>query len=195
MSLKMKQLKDLTLKEKIGQLIVVGFGTKEYDNQINHMVDNYSCGNAILFARNYSDPKQMKKLCKDIHENIYKKTGVVPFIAIDQEGGMVTRMMSGVTFAPSQMSCSASSVNDAAYLSGKMLSRDMIRLGLNLDLAPCLEVNPNLSNPMVNIRSYSSNPVTAGNMAKRFIKGLSEYGVLGCTKHFPGCGEADADDH
>ena len=40
MSLKMKQLKDLTLKEKIGQLIVVGFGTKEYDNQINHMVDN-----------------------------------------------------------------------------------------------------------------------------------------------------------
>ncbi len=48
---------------------------------------------------------------------------------------------------------------------------------------------------MVNIRSYSSNPVTAGNMAKRFIKGLSEYGVLGCTKHFPGCGEADADDH
>ena len=195
MSLKMKQLKDLTLKEKIGQLIVVGFGTKEYDNQINHMVDNYSCGNAILFARNYSDPKQMKKLCKDIHENIYKKTGVVPFIAIDQEGGMVTRMMSGVTFAPSQMSCSASSVNDAAYLSGKMLSRDMIRLGLNLDLAPCLEVNPNLSNPMVNIRSYSSNPVTAGNMAKRFMKGLSEYGVLGCTKHFPGCGEADADDH
>lgn len=195
MSLKMKKLEELTLKEKLGQLIVVGFGTKEYDSQIKHMVDNYSCGNSILFARNYSDPKQMKKLCKDIHQNIYDKTGVVPFIAIDQEGGMVTRMMSGVTFAPSQMSCSASSVKDAPYFSGKMIARDMIRLGLNLDLAPCLEVNPNLSNPMVNIRSYSSDPVTSGNLAKRFIQGLSEYGVLGCAKHFPGSGEADADDH
>ena len=99
----------------------------------------------------------MKKLTTKIHEEIIKNTGVVPFIAIDQEGGLVTRMMKDVTFAPGPMTASAS-IENATYYTGKMLAEDMIRLGMNLNLAPSLDVNNNPNNPVINVRSYSDNP-------------------------------------
>ena len=150
----MKNYKDLTIKEKIGQLIVCGFTHDYYDDHVSTLVEKYNVGNVILFARNFKNANQMKKLCQDLHANIYNKIGAYPFIAIDQEGGMVTRMMKDVTFAPSQMTTYATSVENASYEAGKAIGRDMIMLGLNWDYAPCLEINPNLMNNNHNIRCY-----------------------------------------
>lgn len=191
----MKKLSEMTLREKIGQLIIVGFPSPYYDDNINMLVEKYKCGNVIMFTRNFQSANQMKQLCLDVHNHIYQETGLYPFISIDQEGGLVTRLMKDVTFPPSQMTSSATSVKDAPYLVGKMIGYDMIRLGLNLDLAPCLEINPELENTLTNVRSYSANPYDVGKYAHDFIRGLRENGVLGCVKHFPGAGDDNVDSH
>ena len=190
----LKSVKDMTLKEKLGQLILPGFHSTTYDEQIRTLIEDYHVGNVILFTRNFEDAKQVRELTKKIHEEVYKHTGHIPFIAIDQEGGLVTRMMKDVTFAPGPMSASAS-IDDATYYTGKMLAEDMIRLGMNFNLAPSLDVNNNPNNPVINVRSYSDDPKVCAKLGKRFIEGSLEFGVLACAKHFPGHGDCEVDSH
>ena len=192
--MKLKSVKEMTLKEKLGQLILPGFHSTYYDEQIRTLIEDYKVGNVILFTRNFESAEQIRNLTKEIHENVIKHTGHIPFIAIDQEGGLVTRMMKDVTFAPGPMSASAS-INDATYYTGKMLAEDMIRLGMNFNLAPSLDVNNNPNNPVINVRSYSDDPEVVAALGKRFIKGSSEFGVLACAKHFPGHGDCEVDSH
>lgn len=191
----MKKLEEMTLQEKIGQLIIVGFYSTYYDQHICELVEKYRAGNIILFTRNFTDASQLKTLTTSLYNHIVKENDIIPFIAIDQEGGMVTRLVKDVTFAPSQMTCGASNFSSSAYTSGKIIARDMIKLGLNLDFAPCLEVNNELKNYTVNVRSYGASPKLVATLAHQFIKGLAEYGVLACTKHFPGEGKCLIDTH
>ncbi len=190
----MKNVKEMTLKEKIGQLILPGFHSYEYDEQLRTLIEDYHVGNVILFTRNFESANQMRALTTKIHEEVLKHTGIIPFISIDQEGGLVTRMMKDVTFAAGPMTCSAVSKN-AAFDTGKMLAYDMIQLGMNLNLAPSLDVNNNPNNPVINVRSYSDDPARVSEMGKSFIEGSLTYGVLPCAKHFPGHGDASVDSH
>lgn len=191
----MKKIAEMSLKEKIGQLLIIGFPGKEYDNDLDELIKKYKCGNVILFTRNFSSAEQMKRLTTSLYKKINEEVGALPFIAIDQEGGQVTRLMKDVTFAPSQMTSAATLVEDAPYLVGNVLGRDMIMLGINVDLAPCLELNKDLKNSITNVRSYGEDPVKVGLLAHRFIEGLRSYGVLACAKHFPGAGDDEVDSH
>ena len=192
--MKLKSLKEMTLKEKLGQLILPGFHSTYYDDQIKTLIEDYHVGNIILFTRNFESAEQIRNLCITLHEKVLEHTGHIPFIAIDQEGGLVTRMMKDVTFAPGPMTAS-SSIENATYYTGKMLAEDMIRLGMNLNLAPSLDVNNNPNNPVINVRSYSDDPKVVAELGKKFIKGSSEFGVLACGKHFPGHGDCEVDSH
>ena len=192
--MKLKSVKEMTLKEKLGQLILPGFHSTYYDDQVKTLIEDYHVGNILLFTRNFENAKQMRELTKVIHEKVLEHTGHIPFIAIDQEGGLVTRMMKDVTFAPGPMTASTS-LPDSTYYTGKMLAEDMIRLGMNLNLAPSLDVNNNPNNPVINVRSYSDDPKVVAELGKRFIEGSSEFGVLACAKHFPGHGDCEVDSH
>ena len=192
--MKLKTVQEMTLKEKLGQLILPGFHSTVYDDQIKTLIEDYHVGNVILFTRNFESAEQVRALTTKIHEEVIKHTGSIPLIGIDQEGGLVTRMMKDVTFAPGPMTASAS-IEDATYYCGKMLAEDMIRLGMNLNLAPSLDVNNNPNNPVINVRSYSDDPKVVAKLGKRFIEGSLEYGVLACAKHFPGHGDCEVDSH
>ena len=192
--MKLKKVSEMTLKEKLGQLILPGFHSTVYDEHIKTLIEDYHVGNVILFTRNFENAKQIRELTKKIHEEVIKHTGHIPFIAIDQEGGLVTRMMKDVTFAPGPMTASAS-IKDATYYTGKMLAEDMIRLGMNFNLAPSLDVNNNPNNPVINVRSYSDDEKVVAKLGQRFIEGSSEFGVLACAKHFPGHGDCEVDSH
>ncbi len=189
-----KKVSEMNLDEKLGQLILAGFHSTEFDDDLKDIIENHHIGNIIMFTRNYTSAAQMRKLTKKIHEECIKNNGIIPFIAIDQEGGLVTRMMTDVTFAPGPMTCTASS-KDASFKAGKMLAEDMIKLGMNLNLAPSLDVNNNPDNPVINVRSYSDDPKVVSEMGANFIKGSMTYGVLPCAKHFPGHGDCAVDSH
>ena len=67
----LKTVKEMTLKEKLGQLILPGFHSTYYDDQIKTLIEDYHVGNVILFTRNFTDANQMRELTKKIHEEIY----------------------------------------------------------------------------------------------------------------------------
>ena len=187
-------VKDLTIKQKLGQLMWAGFDGYELTKELKDLIDEYKIGNIILFTRNIKDIKQLYELCKDIHKYIIEKTGVMPFISIDQEGGMVTRIMDGATFCPGNMTLATSSPLDA-YNIGVIMGEELRALGINYNLAPDVDVNNNPNNPVIGVRSYSDNPNVVAEFGESFINGIQSTGVIATAKHFPGHGDTNTDSH
>lgn len=187
-------MKQLTLEQKIGQLIMVGFDGDTYNSHIESLINNY-VSNVILFSRNYKNPKSLQTLNKKIYKEVKNRTGSIPFIAIDEEGGPVTRLTNPFIIPPSQMTTSSSNVPDASYFVGKMIGEDLNKMGINVNFAPCLDLNPKLENETGHVRSYGDDPNYVSYMAKRFIQGCKENDVLCTLKHFPGEGNTLEDTH
>ena len=190
-----KHVDKMTIDELIGQVIMVGLSGHSLDSESKKLIEKYKIGNYILFARNYSDTIQMKSFMKDLYEHTSNITGSFPLVSIDQEGGMVVRLFKDVTFPASPLTTSATSIIDASFITGKIIGSDMLKMGINLNLAPCLEINENLANPLVNVRGYGKTKENVLEHAGKFIKGLQESGVLSCIKHFPGAGSSTKDSH
>ena len=191
----MKKINEMTLKEKLGQLIIAGFSGYEYNEHLKTLIEEYKVGNIILFARNIKNLDQLITLNKKIYEEIEKNTGNIPFITIDQEGGMVTRITEGATFCPGNMTLTATNNSDYAYQIGKIMGDELTHLGINMNLAPSLDVNNNPDNPVIGVRSYGDNPKTVSEYGNKYIKGLQEKGVIATAKHFPGHGDTNVDSH
>lgn len=190
----MKTVKEMSLREKIGQLVFIGFPESYLTSEVKTLIEEYKVGNIILFVRNINDFAQIYKLNKEIHRLINKATDIMPLIAIDQEGGMVTRIMEGVTFPPGNMTLAATEP-DWAYQTGKIVGTELRLLGINMNLAPVLDVNNNPYNPVIGVRSYSDNPETVSEYGLNYIRGLSETGIIATAKHFPGHGDTKLDSH
>lgn len=190
----MKKLHELTLEEKIGQLFIVGFYGEEFNDDLLNLIKDYKIGNVILFSRNISSVKQLYKLNKDIHTNMEKHLGIMPFITIDQEGGMVTRIFNDATFFPGAMTIGATNIDNAYYV-GQKMGEELRALGINFNLAPTLDVNNNPHNPVIGVRSYSSSEKKVANYGIAYIKGLQEKGIIATAKHFPGHGDTNIDSH
>lgn len=189
-----KDFKDLTLDEKIGQLFVVGFNEDYYSEKLDTLIKKYKFGNIIHFTRNIKDMESLFNLNKKIQEVMLETLQIPAFIAIDQEGGMVTRLFNGATVFPGAMSLSATNNVINAYQAGIYMAEEMSSLGVNVNFAPVLDVNTNPLNPGIGIRSYSDDPVVAGEFGSAYIKGLQTK-VFATAKHFPGKGDAAVDAH
>lgn len=192
---KIKDVNDMTIDELIGQVIMVGIPGYNLDSDYKKFIEDYKIGNYILFARNYKDTKQMQKFMKDLYEHAQNVTGSFPLVSIDQEGGMVVRLFKDVTFPASPLTTSATSVENAPYITGSIIAKDMLKFGINLNLAPCLEINDDLSNPLVNVRGYGATKEIVLKNATAFVKGVQDSGALSCIKHFPGAGSSTKDSH
>ncbi|MFA6661991.1 MAG: beta-N-acetylhexosaminidase [Bacilli bacterium] len=191
----MKKLCDMTLKEKLGQLIMAGFEDDYYDEHARKIIEEYKIANIILFSRNIKDINQLIKLNKKIYQEVMNSTGTIPFISIDQEGGMVTRIKSGATFCPGNMSIASTGNSDNAEKIGRISGDELAHLGINMNLAPSLDVNNNPNNPVIGVRSYGDNPNKVAEYGNKYIKGLQEAGVIATAKHFPGHGDTEVDSH
>ena len=185
----------MTLKEKIGQRLMTGFSGTEMTDEFRRAVREYKVGNVILFKENIVNCEQLKKLCADIQEFIRSETGHSAFIAVDQEGGIVTRLKQDAVNVPGAMALGAAGNPENAYTAGKLIGRELRSLGVNFNFAPTVDVNSNPRNPVIGVRSYGDDPVAVGKFAARSVQGLMEGGVMCCAKHFPGHGDTDLDSH
>ncbi len=184
----------LTTEEKIGQLLMFGIdGTTITDHAIS-LIKTYKVGNIILFARNAQNPKQLYELTQSLQKLAMAELGIPLLISIDQEGGMVTRIFHGATFFPGAMTLSASNRLDDAYQMGNLMGQELHALGINMNLAPVLDVNNNPKNPVIGVRSYSDDPNRVAEYGISFMKGLQQH-VLATGKHFPGHGDTYLDSH
>ena len=177
-------------KKQIGKLFILGYQGEEPSDEFLSFVEEWGIGGVIVFARNLSDPLSLKKILKRIEEAAQNKI----FTAIDQEGGLVLRILSHGSLFPSAMALSATGSVDLTEKCYKAIGEEMLSLGLNWNLAPVLDIN-HPSNPGIGARSFGDTPERVAEFGIAAIKGLQSAGVMACAKHFPGKGEAKKDSH
>ena len=174
-----------------GQLIVGGFEGESIPTSFFRELAAGRRGGAILFKRNLPSVTHAHALCRDIAAAAPKE--LPPFIALDEEGGRVSRLGPPVLRLPPMRRLAPLG---SAFLEncGRVLGAQLAALGFNLDFAPVLDVDTNPENPIIGDRAFGRTPedVTMGALA--FYQGLSR-SVLGCGKHFPGHGDTQVDSH
>lgn len=152
------------------------------------------CGGVILFKRNVKSAAQLRELTDGIRA-IRRTDGQPQLIAIDQEGGTVSRLAGIGTTTPSAMALGA--VNDPAATEAmyRLIGDELAALGINVDLAPVADVNNNPANPVIGLRSFGDDSGAVGTQVRAAIRGLRAAGVAAAAKHFPGHGDTTVDSH
>ncbi len=181
----------LKLKEKIGQMLMVGF-----DGAVAppYLLDWLACGRiggVYLFARNVESPAQVKQLV-DSCQNAAK----YPILAgIDQEGGAVARLRAGFSESPGALALGASRDMQLAEDIAFMMGRELAALGINWNFAPVADVAHKSANPSVGTRSAGADKDLVRDFVIAQIKGFERAGVASTAKHFPGLGNSEIDTH
>lgn len=188
-------IKNMSLEQKIGQMFIVGFESPYVDEHITKVIKECHLGNIIYFSRNIKDSKQLFEMNKELQKMALSENNAPLFISIDQEGGMVTRIPKGATFFPGNMALSAGGTSEDAYKQGCYCGEELNVLGINMNLAPVLDVNINSDNPVIGVRSYGEDPKRVSAFGTSYIKGLQESGIIATGKHFPGHGDTSTDSH
>ena len=188
-------LSRMTLREKIGQLLLVGFHGTDVPEDLRAFIAEGRIGGVILFARNVESPAQVARLTATL-QDIAREAGLPPlWISIDQEGGMVARLTEGVALMPGNMAVAATGQPSLAYEAALVAGRELRALGSNMNYAPVLDVNNNAANPVIGVRSYGESPERVAAFGAEAIRGYAAAGVAATAKHFPGHGDTSVDSH
>ncbi|WP_339239172.1 beta-N-acetylhexosaminidase [Paenibacillus sp. FSL R5-0517] len=189
------RLKQMTLREKVGQMLLCGFHGTEATGDVESFLRKYPIGGVIYFARNVESPEQVERLSSGLQQ-IVKSSGHVPlWISIDQEGGMVARITEGIALMPGQMAIAAAGSIDDAYQAAYISGLELKSMGINMNFAPVLDVNNNAANPVIGVRSFGESPQSVAEYGARTIAGIQDAGIAATAKHFPGHGDTDTDSH
>ncbi len=188
-------LEKMTLEEKVGQLLIVGFpqGTKE--ETIQDYIDKFKVSGFILFRRNYKDFDSQYNLVKSLKERNSLKNPLPLFISVDEEGGTVTRLPKGGTHFPDAKQVGKAGDPKLTYKTGEVIGQELRASGINLNFAPVLDIVTGSENKLLIKRSYGSTADIVSLHGASFIKGLQSTGVIAAPKHFPGHGSTNVDSH
>lgn len=184
-------LSRMTLKEKIGQMILASIEVSRMDAGTREFLRKNHIGNVILFGKNCAGRAALAQLNAEIQHTVMAENGLPALIAIDQEGGCVTRLRSEATVFPSAMVIARTGDPANAYKVGRMMGGELRALGINLDCAPVLDT---LSGPAER-RYYGQTVQSIADYGCAMARGLRDAGVLACGKHFPGHEQTGADTH
>lgn len=181
----------LSLEEKIGQMLVVGFEGLEPPGYLVDWLRAGRIGGVILFARNVSSPAQVAALTQACHAAARYPL----LIAIDQEGGVVARLRDQFTESPGAMALAVADSEALAEDVSRVLGTEMRALGINWNLAPAVDLTHNIHNPAVGVRSLGVDPQRAARLGVAQVRGFQNAGVAATAKHFPGKANTPVDPH
>lgn len=199
------ELSAAQLRRDIGEMLLVGFRGTSIDSthHIVRDIRDYHVGGVILFEfdaptgthhRNIQSPEQVKSLCADLQT----LTSETLFISIDQEGGNVARLKQRDGFPATQTAQATSQKGTSAVRqNARVVAKELQEAGINLNFAPCVDVNINPACPVIGKmgRSFSAEPDEVTRCARIWLEEQRNHGVLSCLKHFPGHGSAKGDTH
>ena len=189
-------LKTLTLKQKIGQLMVIGFHGLTVPENFSELIKEYQIGGVILFGRNVGTPEEVLNLTTQLQKSAKEAGNEQPLlICLDQENGMVRRLGDGTTTFPGSMLLGATKDKQNAFDIGYATGKELKALGINWNLAPVLDVNNNPDNPVIGVRSFGETPELVSEFGTEIMKGMQKAGILTTLKHFPGHGDTNVDSH
>ncbi|MBT2653167.1 MULTISPECIES: beta-N-acetylhexosaminidase [Oceanobacillus] len=188
------KVEEMSLDEKIGQMIVGGIDGTEINNETKDMIEHYHIGGVILFTDNIESKTQTVNLMNDM-KKVNENNPYPLLLGVDEEGGSVTRMPEEITSLPPSGSIGKEQDQELAFEVGTLLGKQMQGLGFNLDFAPVLDVNSNPDNPVIGDRSFGDNPDIVSDMGIQTMKGIQSEGIISVVKHFPGHGDTSEDSH
>lgn len=197
---------DVSLKEKVGQMIIVGFKGQTIipDSSVAKEVHNGEIAGVVLydfdwktkqFGRNIKSPEQLKQLCTQLQALSSRKL----LIGIDQEGGIVSRLSQECGFPETFSQEYLGKQNDlsATRQNAELIAATLKTMGITLNFAPVVDVNINPENPCIAIkeRSFSNNPQIVADHAREVVLAHRQHGIITALKHFPGHGSSTKDTH
>jgi beta-N-acetylhexosaminidase len=204
-------LRHMTIEEKVGQLFV----THVYGNTVDstdqgnidefglatprEIIEKYHLGGVLYFAWTHSvdNPTQAAGLSNGIQDVMTSTGAEIPgFVSIDQEGGLVARVLEPATQTPGNMALGATRDEKGARDLAAIQGVELDAMGVNMNFAPVADVNVNPANPVIGVRSFSSDPGLASTMTAAQVRGYEEdAGIASTAKHFPGHGDTAVDSH
>ena len=175
------------LKTKLYQMFILGTDGEGYKGALGK-----GLGGIIFFTHDIKSPEQFKKLTKEIK----KMAKFPPFLSIDQEGGRVERtenIHNGKKYLSAKFAFEKG--EDFLRTQTKEIAQELTNYGINLNFAPCIDVNTNPNNPIIGERAFSNKVEDVIRAEKIVSQTYRENGIIPCVKHFPGHGDANADSH
>jgi beta-N-acetylhexosaminidase len=181
----------MKLEEFVGERLVIGIpGTKITPKIVRHFKE-LNAGGLILYRINFDSPQQIKKLIADLEEALGRKL----LVTVDHEGGRVIMFRDGITVFPDNLAVGTAGKIDYARQQGEIEAQELRRLGMDVNLAPGLDVLTDAYSPNIGIRSYGSDWSLVAKMGAARIAAMQKGGLSACAKHFPGKGHAPVDAH
>ena len=172
-------------------VVLVGFSGTALDEELRELFAAHDFAGYLLFARNVQSIEQVRRLndeLRALHE-------LSPLLAVDQEGGRVMRLTSGVEPIPPMMAVGASGRTSLAENVGEQIAFDLRRAGFTLDFAPVVDLALDARNSVIGSRSFGSDPEIVGMLGTAVASGLQRGGIAATLKHFPGHGATASDSH
>ncbi len=209
-----KILNSMTLEEKVGQLFIIRPDQLEINLSLEDIhndskvpgvknltalmlatLKKYPAGGFVFFGKNIKSPKQLKNFIQEL-KNASK---VSPIMAIDEEGGQITRIAKKKSFnVPKYKTMEAIGKTgdpQKAYDAAKTIASYLKEYGFTLNFAPVADINTNPQNIIIGSRAFGSDPELVSKMVSAYLDGLHSQGILGNIKHFPGHGDTTNDTH
>ena len=182
----------LNKQQLAGQRLMVGFNGTTFNDDLVFLIQKLHVGGVILFTRNILDPAQLQSLCADI-QRCGRRYGLPPlFIAIDQEGGDVARLKKPFTQLPG--AAQQKTESDASEFV-RITAAELRSAGVNMNMAPVMDVAPEEITSIMASRSYGNNPEHVSRLGCRIIENFQQCNIMAVAKHFPGIGRTVLDSH
>lgn len=201
-------LSGMSLRDKLAQMMFFCPRTWKEDPESDEPAENiqvlndytrqfiadHRFGGILLFGENCGDAEQVLRLVADMQQANREGGGLPMLMAVDQEGGVVSRLSFG-TSGTGNMTITATGDPENARAMARVFGEEMALLGLNTDFAPVVDVNDNPANPVIGVRAFSDDAGVVSQFGCAYMAGLHDTGTIASVKHFPGHGNTDIDSH
>src|SRR6266566_2329219 len=188
-----QMVQNMTLDQKLGQMVIVEFYGSTVTADTSAMLQQYAVSGVLIENKNGNAQTRSQLIA--LNATMQKMAHIPLFITTDFEGGYVNELRQITGERTSEQEIGASNDPQVAYNAGHSAAADLTALGLNVNFMPIVDVLTNPNNPGLPMRTFGSDPTLVTNMGRAYLKGLTDGGVIGCLKHFPGLGSANLDPH
>jgi beta-N-acetylhexosaminidase len=178
----------------VGRQLMVGFSGTTLEEELRILIRDFHVGGVVLFKRNVVSPEQLQALVADAQGYAQERMGRRLWVAIDQEGGPVQRLVPPFLQLPSARSLATLGPQAVAVWAARAAS-ELRRVGIHINLAPVLDVVSEGNSHFMAERSLGSDPEEVAHLGEIWIQALQEQGISATGKHFPGLGRAESDPH
>jgi len=183
----------MSLEEKLGQMVIVEFYGSTLNSNLQQTIQQSHISGVLIENKNGNAQTHAQLVA--LSQAMQSAAHIPLLISTDYEGGVVNELRQITGERPSNAQIGATGDPQQAYKAGHAAAMDLSGLGLNVNFMPIVDVLVNANNPGLPQRSFGADPKLVTDMGRAYLKGLTDGGIVGCLKHFPGLGSANLDPH